>query len=178
MDLSGLNVLTEAASGAYLFNPMIAILAGAKTVVTFCKDSQYGRVSEISDAVISEYEKIGISEKFIFTNELKPEFLRTADLITNSGHLRPFNAELINELKQTAVIPLMWETWEMRDGEIDLKVAKDKGILVLGTNEHEKPSDMRPYSFLTALHLMMSHEVGLLEEQVLIIGDQFILTNQ
>jgi hypothetical protein len=127
--------------------------------------------------MINHYQAIESAGRWVFTDKLKPALIEDADLVTNSGHLRPFKWDFINGLKDTAVIPLMWESWEMRDGEIDLVTARDKGILVLGTNEHEPPSNMRPYSFLTALHLAMAHEVGLIEDKILVIGDQYILAH-
>ena len=41
LNLTGFSVLTEAASGNYVFTPLICALAGAKEVIAFTKDSVY-----------------------------------------------------------------------------------------------------------------------------------------
>jgi len=43
---------------------------------------------------------------------------------------------MISCLKPTAVISLMWETWELRPEELDLQYCREREILVMGTNEH------------------------------------------
>jgi hypothetical protein len=62
-------------------------------------------------------------------------------------------------MKPTAVIPLMWETWEARDGEVDLDACRDRGVLVLGTREDQLPHSMYPYCGFAALKLLF--ELGL-----------------
>ena len=59
-----------------------------------------------------------------------------SDIVTNSGMLRPINDEVVSKLKKTAVIPLMWETWELRPGEIDIISCQKNKIPVIGTNEN------------------------------------------
>jgi 5,10-methylene-tetrahydrofolate dehydrogenase/methenyl tetrahydrofolate cyclohydrolase len=172
LDLHGLTVLTEAASGAYLWNPLIAVMANADRVVTFCKSTRYGTAEEIEAAMHASYASLGASGAYEFVTELKPSVLACADVVTNSGHLRPFTRERIAAMKPTAVLALMWEPWEIRPGEIDLDAAREHGVLVMGTNEHAPPCDMRPYSALTALHLMMAHKAMIADDRVVVIGEQ------
>lgn len=172
IDCSGLTILTEAASGAYIYNPLIPILANANKVITFCRPSRYGSVEDIRTSMFEAYGSLGLGKKFEFITELEASILEQSDLITNSGHLRPIGANFIKSLRDTAVISLMWEPWEMRKGEIDLVAARKKGILIMGTNEHDPPCDMRPYSFLTALRLLMDLQVSIANDNLLIMGDQ------
>ena len=172
VDCSGLTILTEAASGAYFYNPLIPIIANANKVITFCRPSHYGSVEDIRTKMFEAYGSLGLGEKFEFITKLEASVLEQVDLITNSGHLRPFGANFIKSLRDTAVISLMWEPWEMREGEIDLVAARKKGILIMGTNEHDPPCDMRPYSFLAALRLLMDLKVSIAEDNLLIMGDQ------
>ena len=44
-----------------------------------------------------------------------------AYIVTNSGNLRPLDAELIGRLPSNAVIALMYEAWELRQTDIDLR---------------------------------------------------------
>lgn len=39
-------------------------------------------------------------------------------------------------MKPTAVIPLMYESWELRNTDIDLSACRERGIKIAGTNEH------------------------------------------
>lgn len=172
LNLSGLTVLTEAASGSYLYNPLIAAEAGAKAVYTFCRDTQYGKTKDIGKKMLSLSETQGRSNSIKFITRKDAGIIIKADIVTNSGHLRPFTKEFMSKMKPTAVIPLMWEPWELRDTEIDIIAAKERGILIMGTNEHEPPCDMRPYSPMTALKLMMDHQTSIIDDNILIVGNQ------
>lgn len=175
VDCSGLTVLTEAASGTYIFNPMMALLAGAERVIAFCRDSRYASIVEVEHSMSGIYSEAGLGDRLEFRTSLSENDIAAADIITNSGHLRPFNAAFLRNMKSTAVIPLMWEPWELRQDEIDLDTARRRGILIMGTNEHKAPCDMRPYSFLTAMHLAMSHKTSIVDDNILVIGDQYTL---
>jgi hypothetical protein len=172
IDCTGLTILTEAASGSYFFNPLIPIVANANSVITFCKSSSYGNVEEIEKEMSDVYSELGYRDNYHFHKILNRELLCKADIVTNSGHLRPLDEAFIGSLKDTAVIPLMWEPWEIREGEIDLLKAKERNILIMGTNEHAAPCDMRPYGLLTALHLMMEHKASIVDDRILLIGSQ------
>ncbi|MBX3662273.1 MAG: hypothetical protein KF804_07485 [Burkholderiales bacterium] len=175
IDCRGLTVLTEAASGAYLFNPMIPLLGGADRVITFCKNSRYAGTEEVEESMNVAYDEVGLLNRYEFRTHLDETTIGSADIVTNSGHLRPFKTNFIEKMKNTAVLPLMWESWEFRPEEIDLDTARRRGILIMGTNEHQAPCDLRPYSFLTALHLAMSHKASIIDDRILVIGDQYTL---
>lgn len=49
LNLEGLIVLTEAASRNYVVTPIIAAMAGAKTVYAITADSQYGKAKDVYD---------------------------------------------------------------------------------------------------------------------------------
>ncbi len=175
IDCRGLTVLTEAASGTYLFNPMMPLLGGAERVIAYCRNSRYASTQEVEASMRAVYAEAGLDERWEFRTSLSDQDIAAADIVTNSGHVRPFDATFLNRMKPTAVLPLMWEPWELRPGEIDLDVARQRGILILGTNEHEAPCDLRPYSFLTAMHLAMSHKASVADDRILVIGEQYTL---
>jgi hypothetical protein len=172
ISLCGLTVLTEAASGAYLFNPLVAVVAGARRTIAYGRDSRFGKVADYYPAMHKAYAEMDIVDGYETVNELSADLIYSADIVTNSGHLRPIDAKFISEMKPTAVISLMWEPWEMREGEVDHSAAKRHEILVMGTNEHESPCDMRPYSPLIALKLMLEHGIALVDDRILVIGGQ------
>jgi hypothetical protein len=170
-------VLTEVASGSYLYNPMIALIARAKKVLVFCRDSRYGKKEDVISDMREEYRRAGLDQELVVCNDLTEEVISEADIITNSGHLRPFDDKFIRQMKATAVLPLMWEPWEIREGEIDLESTRKHEVLVLGTNEHKPPCDMAIYCPLTALNLMMQHQAAICDDNILIIGGQNTLAD-
>lgn len=159
IDLKELNVLTECASKAYGFLPFVAALAGAK-VSAVGRTSSYGTFDENKHFIEKLLKTEGIENRVEFYDTIVPdEVYSQADIITNSGFLRPIKSEVISKLKKTAVIPLMWETWEFRGGEIDIEACQKKQIPVIGTDEHFKDADM--FSYPGMLCLKMLFDAGL-----------------
>ena len=127
LNINGLTVFTEAASGYYALTPLIALMAGAEKVYAIAKDSRFGRKEEVKENLLKLAERMEI--------ETKPEIIfdysgiEDADIITNLGSVRPVNSRLINRLKKHAVIPLMWETWEFREEDLDIRECLKKNIM-------------------------------------------------
>ena len=136
LDLSGLTILTEAASGHWRFTPFIALFSNATKVICISKNSKYGTVSSIKENFnkICKYFKfdnrIEIVENIDFIN------FENIDIVTNSGHVRPIDKKFVSKMNKTSVISLMWEPWEFRESDIDLSECWKKGIPVLGVNEN------------------------------------------
>ena len=49
LDLSGLTILTEAATGYYALTPIIAAMAGADSVYAMTRNSRFGTVADVVD---------------------------------------------------------------------------------------------------------------------------------
>ena len=77
-----------------------------------------------------------IFDRLVLLGSRNDERIGSADIVTNLGFVRPINGEFLRRLKPTAVIPLMFETWEYRHADLDLSECRRLGIAVLGTNEH------------------------------------------
>lgn len=169
VDLSGLTIYTEAASGAYLLTPVIAALAGAKKVFAQTRDSRYASAREVANATMDAASELGVADKIEIRTERSNGDLAQSDIVTNSGFVRPLDVDLLSTLKPTAVIPLMWETWEFRPTDLDLSACKERGILVLGTKEQEPPCDLRFFTGLFALKLLF--ELGFDGGRVLLLGN-------
>jgi hypothetical protein len=146
LDLSGLTVLTEAASGAYAVTPVLAAMSGAARVFALARDSRYGSVAEIAEGLMDLASSAGVEERIRIVTEKNREIIAAADIITNSGHLRPIDRAMIEWMKPTAAIPLMYEAWELREADIDVAVCAERGIAVAGTNERHPAVDV--FSFL------------------------------
>jgi hypothetical protein len=162
LDLSGLTVATECASNAYGYTAVLAAAAGAQ-VLAVGKDSSYGSFAENSAKTIAVLKQLGIEDRVaFFKDEIPPEQLIKTDIVTNSGCVRPITKQKIEALSDQAVICLMWETWELRDGEVDIEACQKKNIPVIGTDEHFHLCDMFTYPGMLCFKLLfeMGLEVG------------------
>ena len=159
LDLQGLAVFTEAATGPYLYTPILAALAGAQKVYAVMAGSKHGTKEQGKKQTLEAASQWGVADKIEVVFEKTKEYVGNSDIITNSGFVRPINREMISWMKPTAVIPLMWETWEFREDDLDLRACRERGILVLGTNESMPPLSMFPYAGYLAMKLIF--ELGL-----------------
>jgi hypothetical protein len=170
LDLTSLTVLTEAASGAYLYTPLIASAAGAKKVYAIAKSSEFGSAEEIAQKTAQVAKEFGLAKNLEILTEKSMQALRESNIVTNTGNIRPIDQEMISAMAETAVVPLMWETWEFRNQEVDLEACKRKGIVVLGTDESREPINMFPYVGFMATKLLF--ELGLegYKTRVMLLG--------
>jgi hypothetical protein len=159
LNLKGKVVLTEAASGAYVVTPLIAAIAGAK-VYAFAKTTSYGTVEEVfanTQQYIDEYKDGELDITFI--DELTPEIISQADIITNSGHLRPLDESKLKNAKDSLVIPLMYEAWEWRDSDMDINYVRKRGFKLGATNERHPQIDV--FNYLGDMALKQIFDAGL-----------------
>lgn len=172
LDLSRLVVLTEAASGNYVYTPLIAAVANAAEVIAVTRDSRYGKASDIAENTRLLEKYFGIERRRIrIVENLSPQIIEKADIVTNLGFLRPINKEFISNLKTTAVIPLMYETWEFRDEDLDLRACWKKGISVLGTNEEHEELRIFEYIGHLCLKILLDTEIETFLSKIILIGD-------
>jgi hypothetical protein len=164
-------VLTEAATGAYAVTPVIAAMAGAIRVFALAQDSRYGTIEEIKAQTQKLAEIAGISDRIKFITEKSSEIISQADIITNSGYVRPIDAETIAWMKPTAVIPLMYEAWEFRSDDIDIQACRQRGIKVAGTNERHPSVDVFSFLGLMAIKLLLDAGVSIYNSNVLLLCD-------
>jgi hypothetical protein len=158
LDFSGLTVLTEAASGTYVVTPLIAAAAGADRVYALARSTPYGTVEEVTDQTLRQARLMGLESRIRIVTEKSDEIVAAADVITNSGHVRPIDAAMVAQMKPTAVVPLMYEAWEFRAGDVDLDACRARGILVAGTNECHPDVDM--FSFLGIMAVQQLLDAG------------------
>lgn len=159
LDLTGLTVLTEAATGAYATTAVIAALAGAAQVWAFTRSSRYGTAAEIAAGTMALARALGVQDRVAVIETLPAEMLATIDILTNSGHLRPIDARLIDHLPKRAVIGLMFEGWEVRAGDIDREACRRRGIPIVAVNERHPAVGVFP--FLGPLCVRLLHDAGL-----------------
>ncbi len=169
LDLTGLSILTEAATGNYAYGPIIAALAGAERVYVYCKDSRYGTQAEVYANLHAMAERFGISDRLVYSRE-KSEHAGLADIVTNTGHLRPLDGVFIQKLRPEAVIPLMWETWEWRPTELDLDACRQHGVMVLGTHEGHKDIRLHLCAGLIPVKMLFDMGFAIFDTRVLLVG--------
>jgi len=159
LNLKGRTVLTEAASGAYIVTPLIAAMAGAK-VFAFSKTTRYGQVDDVfseTKMLAKNFSDFPLNIHYI--ENILPEVISQADIITNSGHLRPLTAEWLCHARADVVIPLMYEAWEWRDADMDIQYIKKRGFKVGATNERHPDVDV--FNFLGDMALKQIFDAGI-----------------
>ena len=170
IDLSGLTVFTEAASGNYVVTPLIAAFAGSDRVFAITRDSRYGKAVDVRDFTLELAQKWGVGNRIEVVSDKIPSILAQVDIVTNLGFVRPIDKKVIAHLKPTAVLPLMWETWEFREADLDLAECRRVGIMVLGTNEREVGIDLFTYVGYLAVKLAFELEIEIYRSKVVVVG--------
>jgi len=112
-----------------------------------------------------------VSERIRITTERTQTDIGQADIVTNSGHVRPVDAEMVGWMKPSAVIPLMYEAWEFRDGDVDLEACKRRGIRVAGTNERHPSVDVFSYLGIMAVKLLLDAGIAVYGCKILVCCD-------
>src|SRR5262245_50706226 len=141
LNLKGKTVLTEAATGPYIVTPVLAALAGAQ-VFAYSKNTRYGTVEEVfagTKELTGGFKEFSLDIQYI--DSLQPQYINAADIITNSGHLRPLNESMLKHAKDGVVIPLMYEAWEWREADMDIGYIRKRGFPVVATNERHPEID-------------------------------------
>lgn len=174
LDLSGLTVLTEAASGAYVCTPVIAVLAGADHVLAVTRDSQYASSETVIRLTRALESLCGIPNRVKIFTKRSLDLFAQADIVTNLGFVRPIDAEAVAVMKPTAVIPLMCETWEYRRRDVDLDACREKGIQVLGTNEDVEGLEVFDYSGVLCLKMLLDAQIEIHKSRIIVVStDKF-----
>jgi hypothetical protein len=159
LDLQGTTVLTEAATGAYVVTPLLAAMAGAR-VFAFAKNTRHGTVEEVFANTMKLVDQCKTPQLDItLVSELTPEIISQADVITNSGHLRPLNEEKLRHAKDSVVIPLMYEAWEWRNADIELAYVRKRGFRLGATNERHPDIDV--FNYLGDMALKQVFDAGI-----------------
>jgi hypothetical protein len=159
LNLKGKTVLTEAATGSYIVTPVLAALAGAR-VFAFSKTTRYGSMEEVftsTKKLADTYKESPLDIQFI--EKISHKIVAEADIITNSGHLRPLNESMLSHAKDELVIPLMYEAWEWRDADMDIQYIKKRGFRIGATNERHPQVDV--FNYLGDMALKQIFDAGL-----------------
>jgi hypothetical protein len=164
-------VLTEAATGAYAVTPVLAAMAGAKKVFALTRGSRYGTVEQVKAQTLAIADIAGVSECIKFISEKTPEIVAQADIITNSGHVRPINAQMVSWLKPSAVIGLMYEAWEFRPEDVDIAACRQRSIKIVGVNERHPSVDVFSFLGIMAVKQLLDAGIAVYTSNILLLCD-------
>lgn len=155
LDLTGLRVLTEAATGPYSVTACIAAFAGAETW-GYARDSIYGSARDAYRQVEQLARSLHCASR---VHRWTPASSAHFDIITNSGHLRPVSRETLDRLSPGGVVALMYEAWELRASDIDLAHCAARAIPVVAVNERHPVIDV--FGFLGEMATELAADAGL-----------------
>lgn len=158
LDLGGLVVLTEAASGPFVLTPLLAALAGAEQVLGLTASSRHATGDEVIELTATYAARFDVESRIEVITARTDPHLFDADVVTNLGFVRPLDRPLLERLGPHAAVALMCEPWELRPGDVDLAACRALGIPALGTNEDDERLKM--FDYLPAIARMLLLELG------------------
>ena len=173
LDLGGAVVLTEAATGAYVVTPVVAAIGGAARVHAVTRDTRYGSVADVTRTTMDLATRAGVADRIEVVTQKTEALVAGADIITNSGHLRPLDARTIGWMRPDAVVPLMFEAWELDAGRVDVDVdaLRARGIRTAGTNERNPAVDVFNYLGPMAVKQLTDAAVAVRHSRLLVVCD-------
>lgn len=135
LDLGGLTVLTEAATGYYRVTPVIAAMAGAAEVIAVARDSAHGSSAEAIAQVVDLAEAAGVSSRLSLATGLAIDHAAAAQVVTNLGAVRPIDAAFAARLGPGGAVSLMFGARDARPADIDVAALRAAEIPICGVDE-------------------------------------------
>jgi hypothetical protein len=135
LDLSGLVVLTEAATGYYRVTPVIAGLARAARVIAVARDTSFGTSSDAQHQVGDLAEAAGVASRIDFASGAARDHVGAAQVVTNLGAVRPIDAAFAARMSPQGAVSLMFGALDARPADIDVAALRSAGIPVCGVDE-------------------------------------------
>lgn len=173
LNLEEHTVLTEIGTNEYAYLPEICLRSGAKKVIALVKDSSFSSAS----ALIKEYKQSPFYKKFkdkiLIVSDIKEcsMFLNQVTLITNSGHLRPINQNILSLVSKNCIVALMYDIWEFRENDVCSEDCKRFQIPIVGTYEHHIDLRIFDYSGILALKMILNSGNSIKNQSILVWSD-------
>jgi hypothetical protein len=171
LNLRGKVVVTEAACGPYVVTPILAALGGADHVYAITKSTSHGTIDEVTAQTLEVAALAGVSNRIEIVTTRSKEIIGRADIVTNSGHVRPLDRELIGWMKRSAVISLMYEAWEFRQTDVDLEACRAHGIRIAATDERHPDVDVFSFLGVMAAKLLFEARIAVYQSSILLLCD-------
>lgn len=170
LDLTGIRVLTEAATGNFTVTSILSAVAGAEHVVAIGGNSRYGTFQQVKEQIDTLSEYFGVSGKITLSDKPGWNFAKESDLVTNLRFVRPISRNIIRDLPKHAAVSLMWAPWEFRAGDIDLEAAYEFDIPIVATNEDHPSVSTFHYVGVLAAKLLLDDGHSIFRQKIAIIG--------
>lgn len=171
LNLTDLVIYTEAATGYPGYTPIIAAMARAKKVFAITKDSKYGSKEKVLDITYDLANAVGVEDKIKVVFDYDSDDIAQAGIITNTGFVRPIDRWMIESMKETAVVPLMFEAWEHRQEDVDLVACNENNIMVMGTDERDERLRMFEYLPYLCLKQLLNHDIEICDSKIVVVGE-------
>ena len=79
---------------------MLAALGGAKSVAAVTRSTRYGTVEEVTEQTLALADLLGVTERItIHSDAVDAGLVEAADVVTNSGHIRPIDARVVSWMR-------------------------------------------------------------------------------
>jgi hypothetical protein len=170
LNLNGIQVLTEAASGVFGVTPILAALAGADHVYALGKDSRFGSFKEVKENLENISNELGILDRITITDQPATQFASKTDLVTNLNFVRPISSSLITQMPSHGAIALMWAPWEFRAEDLDLESAAMAQIPIIATNEDNAKVSTYEYVGILSVKLLLEQGHVIRGERIVVVG--------
>lgn len=170
LDLEGLTVFTEAATGGFAATAALATAAAAERVYALAGTSTYGSVSDARAHTERLTNLVGDGSRLVFPEEKESEALGETDVLTNTGFVRPIDATVAEPLNSTAAVPLMYEPWEFREGDMDIEALWARDIPVMGTDESDPRVRTQEYLSSLAAKLALECDLEISQGVFVVVG--------
>jgi hypothetical protein len=171
LDLSGMTVLTEAATGYYRATATVAALAGA-TVYAVARDGDFGTRDEARDQTTYLARLAGVEEAVNVVASRLQAPLDTIDIVTNLGGVRPIDETVIRALPPTAVVSLMFAVSHWRPSEVDAVACRRAGVAIAGVDEDG--IDLFRYTALRVAWWLLAMGVEIVGSTLLFAADGIV----
>lgn len=173
LDLDGARVLTEAATGAYSVTPVLAALGGASRVTALTRSTRFGSLADVERETMALAHLLGVADRIDIRETVTADEVGSADIVTNSGHVRPIDAAMIAAMHSGCVVPLMFEAWEIDLGrdDVDLDALRTQGIRYAGTNERHPAVDVFSYLGPMLVKLLNDAAIAVYDSRILLVCD-------
>jgi hypothetical protein len=175
LDLAGVSVLTEAATGPYALTACVAALANAESVVCLARPSDFASAEEAMKQTADYARGLGVSSKLVFAdrNHLASSVRPDHPLIvTNLRGVRPLDHLLLSQVtgEREVIIAAMCEAWEVRSQDLDIARCQAMAIPVVCTDESHPLLQTIDRVGLLAVKLILEAGEELADGHVLVVG--------
>jgi hypothetical protein len=169
LDLSGLQVLTDAGTGYRRVTAVIAALAGADAVYAVGRDAPGADRRQAEEQTLFLAALAGVRDRVHpLTTRLQAP-LGAVDIVTDLPGVRPIDESVVRIIAQSAAVSLMRGVVHWRAAGLDVATCRRRGIAVAGVDEDAV--DLHRYAPVQAVWGLLQLGVEVVDATLLVAGD-------